>query len=152
MKMPQNKFFCKASFSIAKIFFALGFFALVSCQTNPVQTLSELPSAIKNAADNASDKNYPDLRKIPPKPENLVSDKEWASQDKDLQKNAVYLEAQPNSVPLTAEELNLDWANKLNDLVVNNPKSAPYIETESADAWAARMRAKLDESDPELKK
>jgi hypothetical protein len=125
---------------------ALGFLLVPLCAC---QTLGQeegfLPDTIRSAGAVLKPGDYPDLSKIPDAPKNLPSQKSWASLQSGLQADAKRLEANPNSKPLRADEIDQTWAKAAKQAIDSNSASAQTAQTDAeSDAWAAAARAKME--------
>jgi hypothetical protein len=89
--------------------------------------------------------DYPDLTKIPDAPTDLPSQKVWANLQSGLQADATRLEANPNSKPMPAGEIDQAWARAAKQAIDSNSASAQAAQTDAeSDAWAAAARAKME--------
>jgi hypothetical protein len=117
---------------------------LCACQTLG-QEEGFLPDTIRSAGGVFKPGDYPDLTKIPVTPKDMPSQKSWANLQSGLQADAKRLEANPNSKPMPAGELDLTWAKTAKQAIDSNTASAQTAQTEAeSDAWAASTRAKME--------
>ena len=126
--------------------FALGllFVPLCACQTLG-QEEGFLPDTIRSASAVLKPGDYPDLTKIPDAPTDLPSQKAWANLQSGLQADAKRLDANPNSKPIPAGEIDQAWAKAAKQTMDSNSASAQTAQTDAeSDAWAAAARAKME--------
>lgn len=125
---------------------ALGFLFVPLCAC---QTLGQedgfLPDTIRSASAVLKPGDYPDLTKIPDAPTDLPSQKAWTNLQAGLQADAKRLEANPNSKPMPAGEIDQAWARAAKQTIDSNSASAQAAQTDAeSDAWAAAARAKME--------
>jgi hypothetical protein len=125
---------------------ALGllFVPLCACQTLG-QEEGFLPDTIRSASAVLKPGDYPDLTKIPDAPTDLPSQKAWANLQSGLQADAKRLDANPNSMPIPAGEIDQTWAKAAKQTIDSNSASAQTAQTDAeSDAWAGAARAKME--------
>jgi hypothetical protein len=125
---------------------ALGFLfvPLCACQTLG-QEEGFVPDTIRSASAVLKPGDYPDLTKIPDAPTDLPSQKAWANLQSGLQADAKRLDANPNSKPIPAGEIDQTWAKAAKQTIDSNSASAQTAQTDAeSDAWAAAARAKME--------
>jgi hypothetical protein len=125
---------------------ALGFLLLPLCAC---QTLGQeegfLPDTIRSAGSVLKPGDYPDLTKIPDAPKDLPSQTSWENLQSGLQADANRLEANPNSKPMLADEIDQTWAKATKQAIDSNSASAQTAQTDGeSEAWAAAARAKME--------
>jgi len=125
---------------------ALGllFVPLCACQTLG-QEEGFLPDTIRSATAVLKPGDYPDLTRIPDAPTDLPSQNAWANLQSGLQADATRLEANPNSKPVPAGEIDQTWAKAAKQAIDSNSASTQTAQTDAeSDAWAAAARAKME--------
>ena len=150
MRELQNPFICKmmkksplkigASFSLPLLLIC----TLGGCVTKIRDSVQDLPDTIALASHNATDQGFPDLRKIPPIPTDMKSDKDWSLHKDKLEVRRLEIESAPNSRLATKEESDITWAQSAKTILEKDPRAQPAKPDEEALAWAARMRALLN--------
>lgn len=114
---------------------------LGGCITKVRDSVQNLPEAIAQAGNNANDKGYPDLSKIPPMPTNMKTDADWLNHQKKLEAQRNEVDKAPNSRLPSANEADMSWSAPLKTIVETDPRFTPAPIDDNPTAWAARMRA-----------
>lgn len=137
---------CKRPFWRMPKVVALGFLLVPLCACQSLdQEEGFLPDTIRSAGAVLKPGDYPDLTKIPDTPKDLPNQKSWANLQAGLQADAKRLEANPNSKPMPADEIDQTWAKAAKQAIDSNSASAQTAQTDAeSDAWAAAARAKME--------
>ena len=107
-----------------------------------------LPDAVRSAISTLSAKGYPDLTKLPEIPTDLPSGSNWSAVEARLVSQGEQLSQNPGAALPSADETNLNWAEKERAALNNDPRALPLeidpSGTTNDPNWAIAARAKLE--------